>query len=55
MIDVVMDRKRHFRIGAVDRRRRRIQEVTAAVVAAAFQDGREAGEIGINIGEGIDQ
>ena len=55
MIDVVGGAERHPGVGAIDRRRRRIDEMAAAVVAAAFQDVEEADEIGVHIGMRVDQ
>jgi hypothetical protein len=45
MIDAVFDRKRHLRVGAIDRRRRRIKQMPATVVAAGFQHVEEAVEV----------
>ena len=55
MVDIVVHRKRHARIGAVDRGRRGIEQMPAAVMAAAFQDVGEAGEVGVDIGIRIGQ
>ena len=55
MVDIVVHGKRHVGIGAVDRRRRRIEQMPAAVVPAAFEDIGEADQIGIHIGVRIDQ
>ena len=49
-----MHRKRHLRVGAVDRARRREYEMPAAV-AAAFEDVVKAGQVGIHIGKRIVQ
>ena len=55
MVDVVVDGERHFRVRAVDRGGRCVEKMPAAIVPAAFENGRKAGEIGIDIGKRIDQ
>jgi hypothetical protein len=53
MIDVVMHRERQPGVGAIDRRRRRKQQVTAAVASAPLRDIQEACKIGVDIGPWI--
>ena len=55
MVDIVVHGERHLRVGAVDRRRRCIEQMPAAIVPAALENGGEAGEIGIDISKRIDQ
>src|SRR6185437_2380168 len=55
MIDVVVHRKRHFRIGAINRRGRCVEQMSASVVAASLEYRGKARQVGIDIGEGIDQ
>ena len=50
MIGFVVHRKRQFGIGAVDRRRRRIDQMAASMMPATFQHIDEALEIGVDIG-----
>ena len=55
MIDVVRRSERNAGIGAVDRRRRRIEQMLAAGMAAAFEHIEEAHEVAVGVGMGIDQ
>ena len=50
MVDVLVHRERHLRVGAVDRARRRVDQVLHAVVPAAFEDMQEADEVGVDVG-----
>jgi hypothetical protein len=53
MIDIILHRERQFGIGAVDRGRRRKQQMLAAVVAAPFQHVDEALDVGVDVGVGV--
>ena len=55
MIDVVGGAKRQPGVGAIDRRGRRIDQMPAAVMAAAFQHVDEALQVGIHVGVRIGQ
>ena len=50
MIDVLMHRERHLRIGPVDRARRGIDQVLDARMPAALQDVRKAQQIAVDVG-----
>ena len=50
MIDIVGVRERQLGVGAIDRRRRRKDQMLAAVVPAAFQHVEEALQVGVDIG-----
>ena len=50
MVDIVVHRERQLGIGAVDRGRRRKQQVPAAMMPASLQNVGEAGQIGVDIG-----
>src|SRR5258708_39385956 len=52
-IDVVLCRKRQLGVGAIDRGRRRIEQMTAFMMPTSLQDIEESLEIGIGIGMGM--
>ncbi len=55
MVDVVVDRKRHLRVAAVDGTRRRVDEMLDLGMPAAFEDVQEAFDVAVRIGVGIDE
>src|SRR5437016_4547254 len=49
MIDIVVDRKRQMRVGAIDRTRGREDKMFGVTMTAAFEDIEKPREIGIKI------
>src|SRR6201996_8425944 len=53
MIGLVVDRKRQLGVGAVNRRRRRIDQMAASVVPASFQNVDKTLEVGVGVSMGM--
>ncbi len=50
MIDILMHAEGQRGVGAVDRARRRIDEMLDAMVAAAFENVKRADDVGADVG-----
>ena len=55
MVDVVVHRKRHPGVGAVDRTRRGIDQVLDPGVPAALEEIDKADQVGVDVGVRVDQ
>jgi hypothetical protein len=55
MVDIVGGAERHLGVGAVDRRRGRVDEMPATTAPTSLQHVEEAHQVGIHIGVRIDQ
>ena len=55
MIDVVVNRKRHLGIAAIDRTRRGIDEVLDLRMAATFQNVQKSFDVAVRIGMRVHQ
>ncbi len=53
MVNIVVNRKRYGRIGAVNARAARVDEMLDAIVPTAFEDVSKADEVAVNVRERI--